>query len=317
MVATPAHADTIDDAAAALKHASVYVATGADVDSSDTAGHLKKQLNDGDNVVIAMLPADAGDPVAAASKIEAATGHKYIVAVTIGNQTATASDVMDTDVTQDLMSRAASVSTSTTETMVTFIQNVHSWQAQHPKAKASNPASKKDDGTALYVLVGVLVLLVGAAVVIIRILRPRVRQWDDFSSAPTDVRRKLQSIRSQREKITDPQMGLLVERICRDTNEYYRRSNTKFDEDSGVTDLLRNVGEVLRSYIQVQEDIRQGQSYYYAPDNPRDLLQQHYDGIADFAEFIRQGIRRGIALRLEDFSFNNDMLRTVRNPDVS
>jgi hypothetical protein len=90
MVATPAHADTIDDAAAALKHASVYVATGADVDSSDTAGHLKKQLNDGDNVVIAMLPADAGDPVAAASKIEAATGHKYIVAVTIGNQTATA-----------------------------------------------------------------------------------------------------------------------------------------------------------------------------------------------------------------------------------
>src|SRR3712207_6309047 len=95
MIIAPAQAQsTIDKAVAALKDAPVYVATDAEEDSSSTTDELTRQLNDGDNIVIVMLPEGSGDHDQLAGEVNEATGRKHIIGLSVGDEATTVSTVM-------------------------------------------------------------------------------------------------------------------------------------------------------------------------------------------------------------------------------
>src|SRR5688572_19844600 len=99
LVVSPAHASTpTDDAIAAFKDASVYVSPDIEELSSNAHGKLMGQLNEDDNVVVAMLPAEAGDASTVAHAIDGATGNKRIVAVSVGDELAAVSSIMPSGV---------------------------------------------------------------------------------------------------------------------------------------------------------------------------------------------------------------------------
>jgi hypothetical protein len=326
LVTTPAHADTIDDAVANLKDAPVYVAPGTEGTNSETAKDITQQLNDNDQIVVVMLPADAaptdGNIFPLIRHINSSIGGKKIVALSTGQLIASDSELLPPGTASDLMERAMRVSTSIAEAHKTFIRNVHIWVNQHPEA-VTTPASRaqpKNDtsgGGLLWVgLIGAVVTTAFAVYALFKRLTSPSR-WDDFSSSPPDVRRELERVKEQRNKVRSPEMRELIDRVCRDTNTYYKRGHQHLKEDSVVTDLLKNLQGVLKSYLQVQTDIQENNKHFYLPDDANTVLSRHHKPVEDFAEYIRQSIRRGIAMDLEGFQFNADILNFTRSPGTS
>jgi hypothetical protein len=314
-LATPAQAATIDDAVAALKDAPVYVADGVSGTSPTTANELTAKLNDGDNIAIVMLPADAGDPSQLAAQIDQATGHKRVIGVSVGDQLEAAAAVMPLGVAADLMSRAQSVSTSTIETLSTYIRNVHNWQDQHPHEQASKP-TKKDDGLPLVLFVVVFLAALGSVVCVIGAIRKASRQPGaervdaKFKASPDKVRDLLKSIMDLRPQVRDPDLVSIIETACQDTEEYFKRSATKGKENDDTvvfTNHLQSVRGVLVQYIDIQTNPR-----FYEdrdiPNNPQKLLRQGYDAVQGFAVFVEDSIRRGRRSELTAFQVDTKIL---------
>jgi hypothetical protein len=313
LVATPVYAETpLDDAIKSLKDSPVYVVRGIEGTTSETANELSDRLNGGDNILLVMLPAGSGDPSVLASSIDDATGRKHIVGVSVGDQLGATSAIMPSGKAVDLMQRAKSVSTSTVESLGTFIRNVHSWQVQHPKERASKPTTKKKDGGSswiLFVIAGIIAILLGV-LMWARKLNRDSEAADDFKfrSSPDDVRDLLKVIMGLRPQIRDDELVTTIETACNDTNQYFRRSSDPKMRDEDITVFsrhLKSVRSVLTQYIDIQNNGR-----YY--DNPDELIQQGRDAIAGFATFVEQSIRRGRRSELTEFKVDTDILSAQR-----
>lgn len=314
-----AHANVVDDAVDSLKQTPVYVAPDIEDSSSQTNQELSSLLNEGDNIAIVMLPQEAGDPTEIAKDIQKALGGKRILAVSVGQEFAVSSSThLSNEEARDLMHRASRIAANPIETMSAFVRNVHDWQIKHPEPQPERKSkSSQSDGSINIFLPMILIGLVCGAVGA-RVLFGRNRQSsrDPFEDSPEDVRKLLQEIASFARRISDGNMRMLVERVCVDVNEYYKRNATTGQADLKVfPDLLGEVKEVIDRYVVIQTDVANNRGYYYTPHDPKQLLNSGYESVEDFAERVAQSISNGMTKALEDFTLKVEILKVHRNSE--
>lgn len=311
LAAPTAQAQTnINEVVSALKKTHVYVAPDAEGTNQDTPGELAAQLNGSDRLVLVMLPANGDSPEVTARAIDKATGHKYIVGLSIGSELTAASTIMPDEVARDLMQRAVDTGTNPAERMVTFARNVHEWQADHPDEPASKEADK---GGANIVLIAILFVFVAAAVlaVIATIGRNHEDEADQqikFKASPGDVRDVLRKIQDLVPQVHDSRMRESVRQAISDTEAYFRRSvgstSRKHDADVFVAHLT-SVKDVLTRYVDIQDNPR-----FF--DHPEVLMDKGLDAVNSFGEFVLRNIKAGRKSDLTQFNVDTDILSAQR-----
>ncbi len=126
--------DYITDAVDALQTTRVYVAPGTAGTDPYTAGQLLERLKSGDSIVLVMLPADASvdtDIFKIASTLSEKLEDQYIIGLAVGREVIGYSNVMPVGEADDQMRRADSVANSSLTALVTFVDNIHKWQASN------------------------------------------------------------------------------------------------------------------------------------------------------------------------------------------
>lgn len=312
MVAPTAQAQTnINEVVSALKKAPVYVAPDVEGTNQDTASQLKAQLNGSDRIVLVMLPENGDDPEAIARAIDKATGHKYIVGVSVGSELTATSTIMPDEVARDLMQRAVDTGTNPTERLGTFARNVHEWQSDHPNEPASKKANK--GGVSIILIAILIVMFFVAAFFAWSLFFGKNREAGDiqevkFKASPGGVRDILRKIQDLAPRINDPHMRESVMQAISDTEAYFRRSvqsnSQKRDADIFVAHLT-SVKDVLNRYVDVQDN----QRFY---DNPEMLLDKGLEAITGFNEFVLQSIKDGRKSDLTQFNVDTDILRAQK-----
>lgn len=320
VAAAPAYAGAyLDEAVAALKSAPVFVAAGTEGTNPNTAIGLKGQLNDGDNIVIAMLPEKAasefgGEAQTFAQLLDDVTGKQHIVIVSIGDDVAASTRLLPEGVAADQLNRAASVSTSTQETIVTFIRNVHSWQSAHPEEVAKRqPESEKGEEIPWDLVIlscASLFSLISTLLVVVSVRRRGRRQPADPKiklRSPDQLRDELRGILDRRAQIRDQALRETITRLVQDTEELFKRlrANAKpAAVDEATTNFeshLQSLLSVLDQYIDVQNNPR-----YY--EHPADALHDGREAIDGFAEYALNSARRAGRQNLTAFRVNTKIL---------
>jgi hypothetical protein len=300
--------DPLNDALAALKQAPVYVAIGTAGTDKDTAGILTRQLTDGDTIVLVMLPASSNTNDSAldfAKKLSDGLGSGRIIGLAIGSDVVAYAPQLPAGVPSDLMNRAVSVSTTTAETLGTFVRNVHDWQAAHPQPKPADASNQaKDSGLAWWLWLIIVLVLCGIG------WFSYDRLWDKASRrqlklrySPRPVRNLLSSLLDLQPRIEDASVRADITQICKDIEYYFRRNRDV--ESSMLLHHLENVRKVLVQYIDIQDIPAR-----YAR-NSQSLLDEGAQAIREFAQFILETARQNNGEPMAEFSVNTEILRAA------
>lgn len=304
-----AEGTVVDEAISALQTNPVFVAAGTEDTNSDTAGILSGQLKTGDNIVIVMLPASAvgsgGDLNTITQKINEGTGGNKIIGLSVGDQVLSYSLLLPAGVAPDLMDRAKSVSTNTSETLGTFIRNAHDWQRRNPTAVASQDPHKSSS-TPLPLIggAGLAVLGIGAGVAFIISRRMRLQKEGVYFKfrSPEPVRDNLERIWELRDRINNVQMSEIITQMCRDTEALFKRQSSR---DSDITSdfqhHLASVVAVLEQYIDIQDNPR-----YY--ENSYQELTSGEEAIDAFSQYVLRVIQNGGRSGLTQFHVDKKIL---------
>lgn len=310
----------LDEVVSALAQDTVYVAPGTEDTNNDTAGILRSQLYDNDNIVIVMLPAEeqalsSGELLSFARRIDDSLEGDQIVGLSVGNQIVAYSATLPAGEATDLMDRAINVSINTPEALGTFVRNVHSWQSQHPEAVASQPTKKPDDGSSVPLVFGGAGLLIACAVgaALFKRATDKQRRAIDHVSlkvAPDPVKDILEPILKLRTRVNDTQLRDVITQLASDTEAYFGRNQTRKGEPlrSDAEEFVRHLKSlhsVLERYVDVQDHPR-----YF--DNPQHLLDQGSKAINGFAEFVLTNVRRGSREALTNYRVDTDILAAKR-----
>lgn len=128
--------DYISEAIEALQSSNVYVAPGTEGTDYNTSNDLKKFLNYGDNIVLVMLPSEAlagTDMYSIAQRISDGLSGQNTIGLAVGRQVIGYSALLPEGIASDKMNRADSVSNDPITALITFTQNIHSWQSKYPQ----------------------------------------------------------------------------------------------------------------------------------------------------------------------------------------
>jgi len=128
--------DYVADAVAALQTSNVYVAPNTEGTDYNTAVELQKFLNESDRIVLVMLPSEAineTDMYSIAQKISFELNNQKTIGLAAGDELIGFSSILPEGVASDKMSRASSVSNDPITALITFTQNIHSWQSKYPQ----------------------------------------------------------------------------------------------------------------------------------------------------------------------------------------
>lgn len=319
---TAVHAQTsTDDVVTALQSSPVYVAPGTENTNPDTAGVLQQQLKPGDNIIIVMLPSNAltgqeGGVNQYLIQLDTATGGKYIIGLAVGDNITAYSAILPAGEATDLMTRARSVSTTSSETLGTFVRNVHDWQRRNPQEYASQPINKASDSFPVVpAIAGGSLLLVIAVFVTALIRRSRRRSLLDpngrlkFKKSPESVRVMLDKISELRKQVDSNEVRAIIRQFQLDTEAFFSRVNLSRDDQAEQVRVFRNnleaVQKVLIRYIDVQDNTR-----YW--DNPQELLASGEDAFSGFAEYVLNNIKQGGRRDLTDFRVDTKILSAQR-----
>lgn len=316
--ASTAHAETLDDTVEALKASPVYVAPGTEGTTPDTAGELLHQIHEGDYVFIIMLPQQAisesgeepADLTAFAQRIDEALGGKNIIGLSVGDQIVAYSAILPAGEATDLMDRAISVSTNQSETLITFIRNVHHWQDRNPEAAASKSAKPEDEPPLVPLAVGcVAVVLAAIATIVVFTKSSRSEDSGPAFHAPRKVSDILRDILQLAPQVNRSDMEQLITQIVWDCDAYFERQvplGTTVNEDSdNFKNHLGNLRGLIIKYIDVQDCPR-----YY--DNPRELMESGENAMRGFAEMVLDDIRDGNTSSLAVYLVNADIMNAER-----
>lgn len=138
LIPRPVQAQTVDYvslAIEALKSSNVYVAPGTPGTDYNTVSELKRFLTDVDQIVLIMLPADAGtDIYSIAQRISVSLDNQKIIGLAVGDELIGYSLILPDGVANDKMSRAGTVSGDPVTALTIFTQNIHTWQAFNPQS---------------------------------------------------------------------------------------------------------------------------------------------------------------------------------------
>jgi hypothetical protein len=318
-VTTPAQAATqVDVIVGALHKAPVYVAQGTPGTTSETAASLTGKLFENDTIVLVMLPDNASpdqeDVNTLAQKIDKGLKGKRIVGIAVGAQFAGAASKMPSGIADDLMNRAASVSTNPAETLGTFVRNVHDWQAANPEPAATSGAKASSGWLWWLFLAPAFILLL--VYLLIRLLSNRLRIKPKVRyTAPGTLNELVRTLMRQRNELheRDP-MREAINLTCRYTEAYFKR----FAGERSASDAIVRFGNQLNLATKVVKD------YSYAIENPEYIDEPDkvsrlgLDSINGLADTILKSIKKGNSELLLEFRANTSILEAQRykNPDA-
>jgi hypothetical protein len=294
LIASPAAfafaVDTVDDAIASLGSDPVYVSASAPGTTPDTAPQLARRLRDNDHLLIVMLPAPVEGVVTAdllqttVAKISEAFGKKKIVGLTIGTSAIAAGPTLPAGTASTLMTRASTVGTNPTETLGTFIDNVHAWQVQNPEPVPPTPPAPPTPLTSQWWFWGLMGLVFGTAVffakrgLVLYRERQRERVGDIRFNAPPTINmwtRRLLELRSQVSSKDYPMRDAIM-RVCREIDAYFAdRKDMPPSED--IERSLKWAASAIEVYLKIQD----APSYY---PNATKEKQRRVNGIEQFAD---------------------------------
>jgi hypothetical protein len=307
--------DYITDASEALQHSPVYIVPT----DNDTSAKLQAILNNGDNIVLVMLPASAEqelgtDPLTIASRLSEKLGNQRIIGLAIGNKVVAFAPNLPAGVATDLMRRANSVSNDPVTALTTFVQNVHIWLTTNPYPTPTPTilpsASTTEDGSSwLFWLI-----LVTACIVVISAVYTYIANHGTTSGstekihfrAPNPIKDLLSQVASDRELVNDGELKTALYQMCLDIQKYFTSSSR--NKQSWVPffrDRLTEVIDVLTKYIDIQQNPR-----YY--DEAQTELRRGKKSIMDFSQYVLDSIRRGNADELRDYKVNTNILQAQR-----
>lgn len=325
LMSSPAFAADPAAVVEALRQSPVYVQPGTEGTNSDTAGVLLRQIQEGDYVVIVMLPADASldtdeELQALARQIDESLGGQTIIGLSAGDQVIAYSAILPAGEASDQMQRATTVSTNTSETMSTFIRNIHSLQVRIPEVVQLPPGSSPvQTGSVPLAPIGFGFGLLGAIILAIALVAQRRRAKRlrnpvdsvKLKSAPNEVRDVLNQILKLRERITSREVRDILTLICQDTEAYFSRNSTREgvplrDDAEVFEDHLESLRNVVERYIDVQDNPR-----YF--EQPKQLMEQGEDALNGFMEFALNNVRRGSRKELTSYTVDTKILSAQRH----
>lgn len=306
--------DYVSTAVDALKNTTVYVAPGIPGTDVDTAGKLQKLLQSDDNIVLVMLPMEAGsgtDIYTIAKSLSDQLGNQYIIGLSVGRNVIGFAPSMPSGVAADKMERADSVSNDPVTALITFVQNIHKWQANTQPTATPEPTpipSDEDEksGWLLWVLIPVGVILAGVFIFGRIVLQNAGGTERTNFSAPDQVRGLLSKIVKDRDNIRDEELRHILYQMCVDIEKYFKSSSNDKDKDAlFFKERLTEVNDILIKYIDVQENTR----YYH---DPAGLLLRGKQSIVDFSIYVLESIKRGNSANLMKFKVNTNILQAQR-----
>lgn len=312
--------DYVSTALDSLKNSPVYVAPGIPGTDIDTAGKLQKLLNSDDNIVLVMLPMEAGtgtDLYTIAKSLSDQLGDQYIIGLSVGRNVIGFAPSLPSGIAADKMERADSVSNDPVTALITFVQNIHKWQESHDEptpipTPEPTPIPSDEDGKSswlLWVLIPVGVILAGVFIVGSSVLRSTGGEGGAVRtnfSAPDQVRGLLSKIAKDRENIRDEELRHVLYQMCVDIEKYFKSSSNDKEKDAlFFKERLNEVNDILIKYIDVQENTR----YYHDPEG---LLLRGKQSIGDFSIYVLESIRRGNSANLMKFKVNTNILQAQR-----
>jgi hypothetical protein len=328
VAAGPAGAGTVvDQAIAAIDSQPVFVADGAEGTDSTTQGVLTSLLNTRDHLAIVMLPASAhalGSAQSLARRIDDATKHQYIVAVTIGtDEVAAASTVIPSDVPPNFMHRADSVSTNTVETLQQFIRYVHDWEGSHPEVLAKAPPPKnqthpapappqQDSSLPWWFWAAIIVASVFSFIAVVSRRRsdsdgPRKRKLKD---PPKRVNDKLDAIADLRPQVPETEVADHVDSIITRVKVLFKAFDENADERTmdlaldTYEDKLERIRNILDYFIRIS-----GEPQYWR--NAQTRLKEGRKSLEEFDEKLLEAIQSANEGRILQFDVDNRMVTTA------
>lgn len=315
MLTPPAFADgSLDTIVSSLNKSSVYVESGVPGTDVNTAAQLSTELTSGDQLKLVMVKSandyGAADATALAEQLNKALDGKGIVAVSSGDTMAVATSIMPIAVANDLMHRAASVSSSNPETLVTFVRNVHSWQAAHPQPK---PAAPNQTVSAVAVLVLFTVAGIALILAAVGLVREKLRsgrnQSDDISlkKSPDVIKVHLQRLLELRLQVRDTALRNTIGQCVTDIEAYFAKFSSNPEADKvrfGKT--LDSVAQVLEKYVEIQDS----PSRYYV--HAAEEMASGKKSVTDYAESVIKSIQRGSTSGLVEYNVNKQILQAQR-----
>ncbi len=328
LLATPsANAATyLEEAAAGLQEARVFVSAQAENTTPETTGRLERLLNDRDGIVIAILPEAAstetnGDVQEFARRLDAKLGNKSVVAVAIGKKVAASAAILPTGVAVEQAKRASTVSSNTEETLGTFIANIHDYQRAHPEIKIpappSAPAPAETESSSNLGWILIAALAVSFLIVIFMLLGPGSKRTTpvvprpanpefDLTSPPV-VREVLSGVLALRSQIRDTELRSTITQLAQDIE--YLFGELSQSKEVGIVEVnadrfnqnLNSIREVLVKYIRIQDNPR-----YY----PQESLAKGRQSVADFAQHVLQWTQSVSSMSLLEYNVNTELLST-------
>lgn len=301
--------DYLTAIATALEQSPVYVAPGLDDADRTTTAKLLASLKSSDNIVLIMLPGSAiqeldGDILTIANRLSERLKNQRIIGLAIGKEVVAYAPALPGGVVADLMKRAKSVSNDPTTALITFTQNMHVWQKDHPEAILS-PTDKGSGGIWLIVLLFLVSVVMG---ILLRHWLQLYQQINGKASfkAPNQIKGLLYQIAADRLQINDEELQGAIYQLCLDIEQYFNSSSSNKTKDTAFFQhRLREVADVVKKYIEIQENPR----YYYVP---QDELLNGKKSVMDFAGYVLDSIRRGNASELMEFKVNTQILQAQR-----
>lgn len=315
-MAQPANATTYATFAIhVLKKTPVYVAVGTESTDSTTAGQLKDQLNKGDNINLVMLPSKAAttetQALSIAKAISKGVGKDKIIGLSVGDGSTFVAYApsLPSGTPAELMQHAVTVSTTSSETLITFVRNVHDWQTENPQA--ATPAHKAKSapvGLILLIVLGCALLATGLVFTLYyiwRYLRRRIKDEVKYNS-PHDVNQLIKQLMNKRNRITDDRMNNAVLSVCLYTEKYFsvfgpgKRNNST--ELQSIERNLASAVKIVDKFIEVSKD----KDEFY--DDRRAILALLNEANESFAASLLKSIRSGNKQAMIEYEFDTNVL---------
>jgi hypothetical protein len=301
-------ADYVSDTATALDHVSVYVVPP----DSDTTARLQASLRDSDGIALAVLPADAATGTTAsalATAISERLGNKKVIGIAVGNIVAAAGPALPSGVATDLMRRADSVSNDPITALVTFVQNVHIWQADHPGQKPSVPVPDNGPNWPLIVIGIVLALgLLAVLTIMAYLVRDEggTSQTKPTYKVPGELHDLTEHLAREGWNIEDIELRSAIRKLCGDIEIFFKwNKNDKQRVTKFFHERLVEVNGIVDTYIRVQ----QHPQYH---NNPAAVMKLGKDAIMDFGDYVVQEIKKGNDSDIGSFKMNAHTLEAYR-----
>ena len=293
-------ADPVDNAIATLQASNVHVEPGTPGTDTNTVSYLQSFLRPGDHIVIVML--DKSDKTAdeIAAKILGSLPEKSVLGLYVNGETSAYSNrpyVPATTASTTLVN-ARTISMNPSETLATFVRQIHVYQASNPEPVETVPTTATPAGETYYPqLISGGSLLLAAVIIVTVLFRRRNTAINPsynvrFKQTPAGVRDTAREVLGLRSQITDRALTQSLSNIGKYLEAYFKNAKAESGgsykgEDEIRANVLR-LQTVVERYIKVQDEPE-----YYREAAERQAEYAH--AVQSFESFMLEQVRNANA----------------------